>query len=81
MAHRGEMREIPLSRAKSNDLLTVDEVANLCGMTHGRVCQLLRSGAMRGQKLRTLWQVARKEAEKFIERPTTAGRPRVSESA
>lgn len=82
MAQRGETKEVPLSAAKANDLLTVDEVAALCGMTHSRVCQLLRSGEMKGAKFRGIvWQVRRKDAEKFEKRPNPEGRPRISESA
>lgn len=81
MAYRGEMKEVALSSAKPNDLLSVEEVAELCGMSHSRVCQLLRAGLMKGEKLRgVFWQIARKEAEKFSQRPTAAGRPRISEA-
>lgn len=81
MAHRGELKEVSLSSAKSNDLLSVEEAAELCGLTHSRVCQLLRAGIMKGEKLRgVFWQVTRKEAEKFSHRPTAAGRPRISEA-
>lgn len=81
MAHEGNMKKVPLSAAKPNDWLSVDEVAELCGMTHGRVCQLLRAGTMAGEKFRNaIWQVKRKEAAKFIERPTSSGRPRISEA-
>lgn len=73
---------MPLSAAKANDLLTVEEVAELCGITHSRVCQLLRAEIMKGVKWRgILWQIKRKEAERFINRPTPGGRPRISESA
>ncbi len=82
MAQRGESREVPLSATRANDLLSVHEVATLCGMTHSRVCQLLRSGEMKGKKFRdVIWQVKRKDAEKFAERPNPEGRPRISESA
>jgi excisionase family DNA binding protein len=81
MAQRGVTKEVQLADTKADDLLTVKEVATLCGMTHSRVCQLLRSGEMRGKKLqRVLWQVKRREAEKFVERKNPEGRPRVSET-
>ncbi len=81
MAHRGELKEVALSSTKPNDLLSVEEVAKICGLTHGRVCQLLRAGVMKGEKYRNIiWQVRRRDAEAFCERPTTVGRPRNSES-
>lgn len=68
---------MPLAQAKSTDLLSADEVAELCGMTHGRVCQLLQAKVMKGEKLRGIvWQVERREAEKFIKPPEGPGRPR-----
>lgn len=77
MATRGKVTEVPLAQAKATDLLSADEVAELCGMTHGRVCQLLQSGEMKGSKLRgIIWQVERREAEKFIKEPGGPGRPR-----
>lgn len=80
MAIKGRIKEIKLSQAKSGDFLSVDEVAELCGMTHGRVCQLLRSGEMKGTKLRgIIWQIIRREAEKFKVRPEGKGRPRIGE--
>lgn len=80
MAFKGRIKEVSLSRAKPDDLLSVDEVAELCGMTHGRVCQLLRSGEMKGTKFRgIMWQITRREAEKFKVRPEGRGRRRISE--
>lgn len=77
MAVRGKIREVPLAEAKATDRLTPDEVAELCGMTHSRVCQLLRSGEMKGHQGRgRMWQVLRKEAERFLESPAGGGRPR-----
>ena len=78
MATRGRVEEVPLAKAtKPTDLLSAHEVAELCGMTHGRVCQLLQSGEMKGEKLRQIiWQIERREAEKFIHRPDGPGRPR-----
>jgi hypothetical protein len=68
---------VPLAQAKATDLLSAYEVAELCGMTHGRVCQLLQSGAMKGDKLRgIMWQVERREAEKFRNPTDGPGRPR-----
>lgn len=82
MAYRGDLREVSASaKKKPDDLLSVEEVAELCGLTHGRVCQLLRSKAMKGEKHRgIIWQITRAEAEKFSQRPTAAGRPRISEA-
>ena len=77
MADRGHLEEVPLSKTKSTDMLTVDEVAELCGLTHGRVCQLLRSEEMRGTKFAgVVWQIERREAEKFKQKPQAKGRPR-----
>lgn len=77
MATRGKTEEVSLAEAKATDWLNPDEVAALCGMTHSRVCQLLRSGEMVGRQGRgRLWEVQRREAEKFIEQPNGAGRPR-----
>lgn len=79
MATRGKVTEVPLAEAKPTDLLSAHEVAELCGMTHGRVCQLLQSGEMKGSKLRgIMWQVERREAERFSSRPEGPGRPRVA---
>lgn len=76
MAIRGKVENVSLTSAKPTDWLTPDEVAELCGMTHGRVCQLLRSGEMKGEKRRgNLWEIQRREAEKFKEQPAM-GRPR-----
>lgn len=78
MATRGKTTKVPLAQAKPTDLLTAYEVAELCGMTHGRVCQLLQSGEMKGSKLLDIiWQVERREAEKFIKSPGGPGRPRI----
>ena len=77
MATRGNFQDVPLTTSKSTDWLSPDEVAELCGMTHGRVCQLLRSGEMVGRKRRGLWEVQRREAEKFKDQPEGGGRPRV----
>lgn len=79
MATRGVVTEVKLAEARPTDLLTADEVAEICGMTHGRVCQLLQAGIMKGTKLRgILWQVQRREAERFVNRPDGPGRPRRS---
>jgi len=57
-------------------LLTASEAADLLGMTHGRVCQLLRAGLMKGHKVgRLVWLIPESEAKKFVEKPTV-GRPR-----
>jgi hypothetical protein len=70
---------VPLAQAKPTDLLSAHEVAELCGMTHGRVCQLLQSGEMKGEKMRgIIWLIERREAEKFVNRPEGPGRPRIS---
>lgn len=77
MAIRGKVTEVSLAQAKPTDRLSPDEVAELCGMTHGRVCQLLRSGEMKGEKGRGgLWEIERREAEKFVDQPEGGGRPR-----
>ena len=77
MATRGKTTQVPLAQAKPTDLLSADEVAELCGMTRGRVCQLLQSGQMKGEKYRKIiWQVERQEAERFLDRPDGPGRPR-----
>lgn len=79
MATRGDTKEVPLVEAKPTDKLSVDEVAELCGMCHSRVCQLLRAGEMKGTKFRGIfWQVERREAEKFKIQPEGKGRPRVN---
>jgi hypothetical protein len=80
LATRGNLTEVPLAQAKPTDLLTATEVAELCGMTHGRVCQLLQKGLMKGHKmLGIIWQVERREAEKFAQRPEGPGRPRIGD--
>jgi excisionase family DNA binding protein len=77
MATRGIGKEVPLAATKSTDWLTTEEVAVLCGMTHSRVCQLLRSKQMNGEQGRgRIWRIQRREAEKFREQPDGAGRPR-----
>lgn len=82
MAYRGTLIEVPLSKTKSTDKLTVEEVAELCGLTHGRVCQLLRSGEMKGEKFaNVVWQIERREADKFRNRTTGKGRPRGGSAA
>ncbi len=76
LATRGNTTDVSLAEAKATDWLTPEEVAEMCGMTHGRVCQLLRSGEMKGKQGRgRMWAIQRREAEKFREQPTT-GRPR-----
>ena len=78
MATRGKMTEVPLADSKPTDLLSADEVAELCGITRGRVCQLLQSGEMKGEKFRGIvWQIERREAERFTQRPKGPGRPRL----
>lgn len=70
---------MPLAEAKPTDQLSVDEVAELCGMTHGRVCQLLRAGEMKGTKRRGgIWEIERREADKFKKQPQGKGRPRLN---
>jgi hypothetical protein len=77
VASRGNTKEVSLAQAKANDWLTPEEVAVLCGMTHSRVCQLLRKQIMKGEQGRgRLWRVQRREAEKFLDQPDGAGRPR-----
>ncbi len=79
MATRGKVTKVALAQTKPTDWLTPEEVAELCGMTHGRVCQLLRSGSMKGEKRRGgLWEVQRREAVKFSHRSGGRGRPRIS---
>lgn len=79
MATRGKVVEVPLAQTKPTDKLSADEVAQLCGMTHGRVCQLLQSGEMKGTQGRgRIWQIERREAEKFKQRPEGPGRPRIA---
>lgn len=82
MAYRGGLEEVPLAKTKPNDMLTTEEVAELCGLTHGRVCQLLRSGEMKGNKFAgVVWQIERKEADKFVKQPEGKGRPRGGHAA
>ena len=78
MATRGTQEEMPAAQAtRPTDLLSAGEVAELCGITHGRVCQLLTSGEMKGRKFRgIIWQIERREAEKFVDKPDGPGRPR-----
>lgn len=79
MAIRGNVIKVALAQAKPTDRLSPDEVAELCGMTHSRVCQLLRSQQMHGTKGRGgLWEIERREAEKFIAQPSGGGRPRIA---
>lgn len=57
-------------------LLTVKEAARLIGVTEGRICQLLRSGSMRGIKVnQKAWLVPESEIKKF-QTPLKRGRPR-----
>lgn len=77
MAQRGKLTEVPITEAKPTDLLSVDEVAAMIGVTRSRVSQLLISGEMKGDKLRgILWQIERREAERFMNQPAGRGRPR-----
>ena len=74
---KGNITKIPQAKALSVDMLAVDEVAELCGMTVGRVYQLLRSGEMKGTKYRNVyWQITKKQAAKFRHHPDGGGRPR-----
>lgn len=58
-------------------LLTVREVADLIGVTDGRVYQLLWEGQMRGIRInRRAWLVPYSEAEKFRTPHNKVGRPR-----
>ena len=78
MAIKGNLTEVPADKASPTDLLSTAEVAELCGMTKGRVCQLLQSGEMIGKKLRGLyWMIERREADKFADQPVGGGRPRI----
>jgi hypothetical protein len=77
VALNGKIREVSIAEAKPTDLLSPHEVAELCGMTYGRVCQLLQSEEMKGHKLRgVLWQVELREAQKFMKQGDGPGRPR-----
>ena len=78
VALKGSLQEVKGAES-SEDWLSADEVAALCGMSHSRVCQLLRSGELPGERLRgKFWQVRRKHAERFIQQPAGKGRPRGS---
>jgi len=60
----------------SHKLLTVSEAARQCGLTDGRVRQLLRAGAIQGVKVSlALWLIPAAEVEKLKVVPKR-GRPR-----
>jgi len=61
------------------NLLSTKEAAEVIGCTEGRVCQLLRSGDLAGEKINErAWVVHRESAEKYAKRPQHTGRPRIS---
>ena len=61
------------------NLLSVSEAAERIGCTDGRVRQLLRAGLLLGKKLNgRAWGVFDESVTRFLSRPKTTGRPRVS---
>jgi excisionase family DNA binding protein len=68
-----------MSTVAIDNLLTTEEAAKLIGCTEGRVCQLLREGAIKGKKFNErAWAVDRESAEKYRDAPQHTGRPRIS---
>lgn len=58
-------------------MYTVQEAAEASGLTHGRICQLLRSGEIKGQKVgRLMWLIPESEVRRIAERGGGPGRPR-----
>ncbi len=57
--------------------LTVAEAAERLGVNHSRVCQLLRAGRLKGQKIgRLMWLIREEDLEKFAAEERKPGRPR-----
>lgn len=59
------------------NFLNVREAASVIGCTEGRICQLLRAGVVRGEKLNErAWLIYRDSAEAYARSPRLVGRPR-----
>lgn len=59
------------------DFLTVSQAAEAIGCTPGRVRQMLRGGALTGEKMSEwLWMIPKKAVERIAKNPAKTGRPR-----
>ena len=47
--------------------LTTKQASFAVGLNSSRVCQLLRSGKLKGEKMGRDWLISRREIERFIE--------------
>lgn len=60
-----------------NELLNVEEAAEVIGVTTGRVRQMLRDGEMRGKKANErAWMVDKSEVDRVAAEEKKTGRPR-----
>jgi len=66
----------------TSSFVSVQEAADLIGITDGRVRQLLRSGELRGHKVNErAWIIPMDEVERFRKLPPGKGRARISEKS
>lgn len=63
----------------SQDVIGVNEAAEIIGCTVAWVRQLAEAGEIDGKKISgRAWAISRRSAEKYSEKPQTSGRPRIS---
>lgn len=61
---------------------TVDEAAEVAGVTRGRLSQMIRSGVVKGLRVSgTCWLVSEREAQKVRKESSRVGRPRLTKMA
>lgn len=58
----------------SRDLMTTQQVADLHGVTRGRVVQWIQNGDLPAKKFNQVWMIYREDAENYSRKPIP-GRP------
>ncbi|RTL26395.1 MAG: DNA-binding protein [Rhodocyclaceae bacterium] len=58
-----------------NDYYTIAEVASVVGVTVQRIHAFRREGRIPAQRVGSIWLVAKRDAEKFRDKPRKPGRP------
>jgi len=67
--------------SKANTRCTVQQAAEILGVTEGRVRQLLLEKRLKGKKFANVWEVEREEIERFKSLDRPAGNPTFKKSA
>ena len=63
-----------------HDFVTVQEAADTIGITHSRVCQMIRAGELKAERLGDrIWLISCREVSRVKKSKRRGGRPRVSD--